>query len=205
MPNLDEEAAPAAPPVHESAPEMPPQTQEAPILQPQQPKPVEPIEPLTEEELQMSEEKIQNEPKDEAFKNPEHIETEPEVVTTHPFEEIDETPYEHGYDGGFPEEETSEFELEPVLHTFEAGDRVDTVSEALYESWKSDPSVLSEHMTQKEFLADMYAAIAEIEKYPNTHATLLEQMGITSGDLDKVQVGQTIDMRPFFEYLNNNR
>jgi hypothetical protein len=90
---------------------------------------------------------------------------------------------------------------EPLLFTFESGDKINTVSEALFESWKADPEVLGEQLTKKEFLAEMYTAIAEIEKDPFLNKELMEEMGIRSGDIDKVQVGQTIDLQPFFEYL----
>lgn len=91
------------------------------------------------------------------------------------------------------------------LFTFEPGSKVDTVSEALFEEWKAEPGVLAEDLTKKEFLAQMYTAIADIEKNPLENTELMEQMGITSGDIDKVFDGQEIDLQPFFEYLNNNQ
>lgn len=90
-----------------------------------------------------------------------------------------------------------------VLVTFEPGDSTNTVSEALFEEWKNQPSLLDQELTQKEFLAKMYTAIAEIEKNPELNSQLMEQMGISSGDIDKVQLGQEIDLQPLYEYLNN--
>jgi hypothetical protein len=102
-------------------------------------------------------------------------------------------------DGGSPEEVVAE----PIEYTFEPGSKVNTGSEALFETWKADHGVLEDSsMTKNEFLADMYGAIAELENDPAANAELLEKMGIDSGDIDKVQVGQTIDLQPFFEYLN---
>jgi hypothetical protein len=99
-------------------------------------------------------------------------------------------------------EEVPEVEAPELLHTFEPGDKVDTVSEALFEAWKQDNDTLEESVTKKEFLAEMYGAIAEIEKNPTLNAELMEQMGIESGDIDKVRVGDTVDLQPFFQYMN---
>jgi hypothetical protein len=92
--------------------------------------------------------------------------------------------------------------LPDVPFTFEEGNRVDTVSEALFETWKLDPDLVSEHLSHKEFLAQMYGAIAALEEEPAENADLLDAMGITSGDIDTVAVGQTINLKPFFAYMN---
>lgn len=92
-------------------------------------------------------------------------------------------------------------DIPPLLHTFEAGDRVDTVSEALFEEWKENGAV-ADAATSNEFLAQMYAAIAELERDPQQNSELMEQMGIASGDINVVEAGQTIDLQPFFEYMN---
>ncbi len=170
----DEPEEPSAPEVEEEpAPEEP-------EPEPEEPAPIpEPEEPVPEP--------IPDEPErpDEIMDDP--IQDEPAV------EEIEE-----------PEKEDQDTpEVPELLHTFESGSRVDTVSEALFESWKDDPELVQSDFTKKEFLAEMYTAIAEIEKDPGLNADLMEQMGITSGDIDKVQVGQTINLQPFFEYLNN--
>jgi hypothetical protein len=93
-------------------------------------------------------------------------------------------------------------ELPDIPYTFEEGSRIDTVSEALFETWKSDPALVSDHLSNKEFLAQMYGAIAALEEEPVENAELLEAMGITSGDIDEVAVGQTINLQPFFAYMN---
>jgi hypothetical protein len=183
---------------------LPEQLDEAPIA-----------EPVPEADEPKS---VENFPKDEIFKNapsvpevspddvtyfePPATVPEPELVPAVPAE-----PYHYVPDGtedAEAAEESEDAEVEPVeiLHTFEPGDPVDTVSEALFETWKEDNDTLEESMTKKEFLAQMYGAIAEIEKDPALNAELMEQMGIDSGDIDKVQVGQTINLQPFFEYMN---
>jgi hypothetical protein len=96
-----------------------------------------------------------------------------------------------------------EAEIVPVPFVFEAGSDVDTVSEALFETWKENPELSDEPLTRREFLAQMYTTIAELERQPGAYAALMEDMGITSGDIDKVDVGQEIDLRPFYEYMNN--
>jgi len=115
-----------------------------------------------------------------------------------------ETPYLQGEGEMDPEpDETVPESIGEVLFTFEPNNQVDTVSEALFETWKDQPELLDDNMSRSEFLEGMYTAIAEIERDPILNAELMEQMGISSGDIDKVQVGQTINLNPFFEYLNN--
>ena len=55
-----------------------------------------------------------------------------------------------------------EAEIVPVPFVFEAGSNVDTVSEALFETWKENPELSDEPLTRREFLAQMYTTIAEL-------------------------------------------
>ena len=93
-------------------------------------------------------------------------------------------------------------ELGGLSYTFEPGNKINTVSEALYETWKNNHSLLQENLTNNEFLAKMYSAVAEMEQEPDLYGDVLEQMGVSSGDLDEVLTNQKINLQPFFEYLN---
>ena len=105
--------------------------------------------------------------------------------------------------GDAPAELVTELEIPPLPFVFEAGSPIDTVSEALFETWKDHPEVSDEPLTRREFLSEMYATLAELEREPTAYRELMEAMHITSGDVDEVRVGQEIDLRPFYEYMNN--
>ena len=197
------EEEPSAPEVEEEP--IPDEPEPEPIPEPEEPQPQEPEveEPIPEPEEPVvvvpeepeeepSAPEVEEEPEPEPI--PEEIEEEVPVLDEPVVEEPDE-----------PKEEEDVPEVPELLFTFESGSKVDTVSEALFESWKDDHSLLEDDLTKKEFLAEMYTAIAEIEKDPSLNAELMEKMGVTSGDIDKVQVGQTIDLQPFFEYLNTHK
>lgn len=175
---------PDAPVPPEDIPEVPvPEEPVVPIIEPPLEEIPEPEVQTPDTEFEHHEKDISNFPKDDDFKTESH-DTEsvpPEEIE----EDVPETP--------------------ELLYTFEPGSRTDTVSEALFESWKADHNLLDENLSKKEFLAQMYGAIAEVEKDPSLNDTLLEQMGITSGDIDEVQAGQTINLQPFFDYLNNKQ
>lgn len=117
---------------------------------------------------------------------------------------FDKGDYKYEYGDDIDDSEPDEGEEVPeFLFTFEPGDKVNTVSEVLFESWKDNPDLVDGDVSKSEFLAEMYTAIAEIEKNPELNNDILNQMGIESGDIDKVYQGQTIDLQPFFEYMNN--
>lgn len=119
------------------------------------------------------------------------------VVPTTPVESAPAAPSEEPV-----VEETPEIPEMP--YTFVDGEEIDTVSEALFESWKADPELLGESMSKTEFLAKMYTAIAELEKDPAALSELLDRMGVDSGDFGKVQAGQTVNLQPFYEHLKAN-
>lgn len=182
---------------------------------PQEPEPIPPeITPEPEVEAEPETPSVEPKDKPEAPEAPEVSEEPPqeqEPVEEKPLENIpkgedmmhvpETTAEEPLPDVSEPEEEGG-IEVEPIMFTFTEGNRIDTVSEALFETWKDNPALTEDALSQKEFLAQMYTAIAELEKDPVKNAELLEQMGIVSGDIDKVQVGQSINLQPFFEYLN---
>ncbi len=134
----------------------------------------------------------------------------PESVVIPQVEEVPtvtESPIYEGQEEQIQAEEPAEaiegIEVPPVPFVFEAGSPIDTVSEALFETWKEHPELSDEPLTRREFLSSMYTTLAELERQPTAYAELMEAMHITSGDVDEVRVGQEIDLRPFFEYMNN--
>jgi hypothetical protein len=181
--------------------------------------PIPPDEPVPPEEPETPEEPEKPDtPEDEPDPEPEKPDRPDEPDTKDPVdpEKPDEykdpvTPdYPVTPDEPFtPEEPSDPDELIPDLpefpFTFEPGDKIDTVSEALFETWKDNPDLVDGNLTKAEFLSQMYAAIAELEADSSLNKSVMVDMDITSGDIDKVQVGQTINLQPFFEYLNNRQ
>ncbi|GEM_PF-2874934 len=82
------------------------------------------------------------------------------------------------------------------------GKVIDTVSEAAFETWKADHSIAEGlDVSNAQFLAGMWALIADVEKNPNAHTELTKKMGIDSGDIHTVFQGDEngINLQPFFE------
>lgn len=109
-------------------------------------------------------------------------------------------PTEESLDSKSPSVENA-LEKQPVEFTFVAGDKIDTVSEALFETWKKRPEILGVTVTKNQFLALMYKTIALIETKPLENTEVFQAMKIVSGDFDKVQVGQTIVLNPLLERM----
>jgi hypothetical protein len=191
---------PPAPPesVTESDPvfEEPQQVPQGPIVPEEVPPVVPPLEIPTVTDLPEGVEVIEI---------PEAVIATPEL----PQAEVPEQPvYEREEEvppiqGDAPAESVAEAEIPPLPFVFESGSPIDTVSEALFETWKDHPEVSDEPLTRREFLSEMYATLAELEREPTAYRELMEAMHITSGDVDEVRVGQEIDLRPFYEYMNN--
>ncbi len=85
------------------------------------------------------------------------------------------------------------------------GEIIDTVSEAAYNEWQKDSSLIEKPVTKTQFLSGMWGLLAELEQNPTLEAQLTSDMKIASGDIDMVFTGNTnaIDLQPFYELLNN--
>ncbi len=91
-------------------------------------------------------------------------------------------------------------------YTFHPGSKVDTASEALFETWKSHPEVMGDtHLSNREFLNRIWEVRNDMKLHPEKYTDVLKEMGVTSGDIDKVAVGQKINMQPYYELMNGTR
>jgi hypothetical protein len=87
-------------------------------------------------------------------------------------------------------------------YTFEKGSSINTLSEAVFEKWKQQWTILDKPLSTNEFNALLYRTLADLEKDTNTEKALAEKMGIDSLDLDVVHSGKTINLQPFIDVLN---
>ncbi len=91
-----------------------------------------------------------------------------------------------------------------IHYTFTPGDKINTVSEALCSLIEKNPELISGDMTPGEAVRDFNHEIEHLKNdNPDYYYDLLDQMGISSGDIDEVGAGKTYNFAPLFEYLNS--
>ena len=96
------------------------------------------------------------------------------------------------------------FERSEIEYIFQPGSKINTVSEALWETWKRNSDVLEidQPLSKAKFLRTMYEVIDETEQNPAVHEALTNRMQIKSGDIDKVFVNERIDLKPLLEKMS---
>lgn len=96
------------------------------------------------------------------------------------------------------------FERSEIEYIFQPGSKINTVSEALWETWKRNSDVLEidQPLSKAAFLRTMYDVIDETEQNPAVHEALTKRMQIKSGDIHKVFVNERIDLKPLLEKMS---
>lgn len=101
-----------------------------------------------------------------------------------------------------PEEDS--YVAPSLNYTFIPGDKINTVSEALCSMVDKNPELVDGDMTSAEAVRDFNHEIEHLKiDNPDAYEDLLDQMGITSGDIDEVGTGKTYNFAPLFDYLNS--
>jgi hypothetical protein len=103
-----------------------------------------------------------------------------------------------------PSEEIIVEQTPDIHYTFIPGDKINTVSEALCSLVEKNPSLIEGDMTPGEAVRDFNHEIEHLKQdNPDYYYDLLDQMGVTSGNIDEVGAGKTYNFTPLFEYLNS--
>ncbi len=102
--------------------------------------------------------------------------------------------------------EDVELSKQPIEYTFQKGNVINTVSEAALELWKHNKHMIpnTEDVTIRQFQSAMWKVLADLEKNPSLEQELTRNMHIQSGDIDRVAVGETIDLAPFYERIEQS-
>ena len=101
------------------------------------------------------------------------------------------------------QEELSTTEAVPVTfeYTFSPESKTNTISGAIFETWKKHPDIVDIKVSDNEFKAAMYKVIADFEKQTQQSKKILQEMGIVSGDINSVLKGQKVNLAPLFRLL----
>lgn len=97
------------------------------------------------------------------------------------------------------------YEQPKYEYEFKPGNRINTVSEAMWDTWQKNADMLKVEnpVSKTEFLTTMWEVVRDTEKQPQKFAKLLKAMNIDSEDIHLVFTGKgnVIDLAPLYKEM----
>lgn len=87
----------------------------------------------------------------------------------------------------------------PIEHTISESE---TVHDALVTAWKENQELINSDITVEELHERLKQLINNLENNPRINEALMGEAQISSGDINLVYPKETINLEPFFRYLN---